>query len=88
MSASIGSRASIQARQVELLQARHLVLDDACNDEAQAEPWPDTQTLVSIDTWTLPTPQTLVSIDTTQTLLRHVQTLLRHSHTQNGDSDR
>ena len=67
MSASIGSRASIQARQVELLQARHLVLDDACNDEAQAEPWPDTQTLVSIDTWTLPTPQTLVSIDTSQT---------------------
>ena len=43
------------------------------------EPWPDTQTLVSIDTWTLPTPQTLVSIDTSQTLLRHVQTLLRHS---------
>ena len=38
---------------------------------------PDTQTLVSIDTWTLPTPQTLVSIDTSQTLLRHVQTLLR-----------
>ena len=67
MSASIGSRASIQARQVELLQARHLVLDDACNDEAQAEPWPDTQTLVPIDTWTLPTPQTLVSIDTSQT---------------------
>ena len=31
------------------------------------EPWPDTQTLVSIDTWTLPTPQTLVSIDTSQT---------------------
>ena len=34
---------------------------------------------MSIDTWTLPTPQTLVSIDTSQTLLRHVQTLLRHS---------
>ena len=34
---------------------------------APVEPWPDTQTLVSIDTWTLPTPQTLVSIDTSQT---------------------
>ena len=34
---------------------------------AAVEPWPDTQTLVSIDTWTLPTPQTLVSIDTSQT---------------------
>ena len=33
-----------------------------------AEPWPDTQTRESIDTWTLPTPQTLVSIDTSQTL--------------------
>ena len=48
-------------------------------DFSIAEPWPDTQTLVSIDTWTLPTPQTLVSIDTSQTLLRHVQTLLGHS---------
>ena len=34
---------------------------------------------MSIGTWILPTPQTLVSIDTSQTLLRHVQTLLRHS---------
>ena len=40
----------------------------ATGDEQPAvEPWPDTQTLVSIDTWTLPTPQTLVSIDTSQT---------------------
>ena len=39
----------------------------ASRAKERTEPWPDTQTLVSIDTWTLPTPQTLVSIDTSQT---------------------
>ena len=47
---------------------------------AAVEPWPDTQTLVSIDTWTLPTPQTLVSIDTSQT---RSDTAPTHSDTPN-----
>ena len=56
---------------------------DAAND---VEPWPDTQTLVSIDTWTLPTPQTLVS--TVSTPVRHCSDTFRHfSDTQNGDYD-
>ena len=49
-----------------------LVLLDAL---APAEPWPDTWTLVSIDTRTPSTRPTLVSIDTSHTL-------------QTGDSDR
>ena len=47
-----------------------------------SEPWPDTWTLVSIDTRTPSTRPTLVSIDTPPTLLRHTQTL------QTGNSDR
>ena len=44
-----------------------------------AEPWPDTWTLVSIDTRTPSTRPTLVSIDTPPTLLRHSSDTLRHS---------
>ena len=43
------------------------------------EPWPDTWTLVSIDTRTPSTRPTLVSIDTPPTLLRHSSDTLRHS---------
>ena len=44
------------------------------------EPWPDTWTLVSIDTRASPsTRPTLVSIDTPPTLLRHSSDTLRHS---------
>ena len=46
---------------------------------APPEPWPDTWTLVSIDTRTPSTRPTLVSIDTPPTLLRHSSDTLRHS---------
>ena len=45
-----------------------------------SEPWPDTWTLVSIDTRTPSTRPTLVSIDTPPTLLRHSSDTLRHSN--------
>ena len=45
----------------------------------RTEPWPDTWTLVSIDTRTPSTRPTLVSIDTPPTLLRHSSDTLRHS---------
>ena len=68
--------------------ARHMLLQDSllgalavqviwglCWVASRTEPWPDTWTLVSIDTRTPSTRPTLVSIDTPPTLLRHTQTI-------------